>query len=147
ENQYSKSSNISDRRSYKEYQSKNFLVTLINSTKDADNYIQAIKDGWKVPKGKIHYVFIATDSMKLHEKWFAHVVIWNSHRRCLISTDTGNALQSPDVKKDDIGNEEVIATWKDAVSLPSEPPTLEEIEEAREDGTLAPNGLPIGYIQ
>src|SRR5699024_952014 len=35
ENQYSKSSNISDRRSYKEYQSKNFLVTLINSTKDA----------------------------------------------------------------------------------------------------------------
>ena len=144
---YSKSSYIDERRIYKEYDEKRFLVTLINSTKDADDYIQAIKNGWTVPKGKIHYVFIATDRMKLHAQGFALGAIWNVYRRCWISPDTGNALQSPDVKKEDIGNDEVIATWNDVVHLPKDPPTLTEIEESRENGTLGTNGLPIGYVK
>ena len=53
-----------------EYKKSKQIVTILNSTEDALSYIQFVKSGWRIPKGKIHFILVSTDRMKLHSFGF-----------------------------------------------------------------------------
>lgn len=128
------------------YKKAKNIATILNNTVDALAYIQLIKSGWKIPKGKIHFVLVSTDRMKLHAFSFVLGAKYSPHRDQWISPETGEALQSPkDTKADRKAG--FMAKWSDVVMKPSSPPTLAEISNARQNGLLDPHGLPIGYVK
>ncbi|MEQ2529066.1 helicase-related protein [Bacillaceae bacterium CLA-AA-H227] len=138
-----------NRKEYKlwaEYKKAKNIVTVINSSEDALVYIQLIKSGWKIPKGKIHFVLVSTDRMKLHSFGFVLGARWNPYHFHWESPETGKPLQSPKVKLED-RKAGVQAGWSDVVEKPSNPPTQAEIKEARKNGVLDTHGLPIGYVK
>ncbi|MCM3240718.1 hypothetical protein M3589_23980 [Heyndrickxia oleronia] len=138
-----------NRKEYKlwaEYKKSKQIVTILNSTEDALSYIQFVKSGWRIPKGKIHFILVSTDRMKLHSFGFVLGAKWNPYHFHWVNPDTGAALQSPREKQED-RKAGVLAGWKDVIEKPSNPPTLAEIQEARKNGLLDPHGLPIGYVK
>ncbi|WP_374724211.1 helicase-related protein [Calidifontibacillus erzurumensis] len=141
------SPNRNEYKLWAKYRKCNNICTIINDTEDALAYVRLIKSGWRIPKGKIHFVLVNTDRMKYHAFGFVLGAKWNPYRFCWESPNTGKALQSPKMKKEDLKNPEFIASWNDVVEAPSKPPTLAEIQEARKKGMLDPHGLPIGYVK
>ncbi|WP_240377193.1 helicase-related protein [Bacillus piscicola] len=126
-----------------------FLITMLNSTEDAAQYIDAVRKGWVVPRGKIHFVLVSTDRMKLSAQKFVFAGKWDSHRFVWRSPDTGLPLQAPPEKIEKERKEsdaDALAQWTDAVASPAVPPTREEINTARKENKLGKNGVPIGYI-
>lgn len=137
------------RKEYKlwtEYKKAKNIVTVLNSTEDALAYIRLVKSGWRIPKGKIHFILVSTDRMKLHAFGFVLGARWNPHHFHWVSPETGKPLQSPKEKIED-RKAGVLAGWSDVVEKPSNPPTLTEIQEARKKGMLDTHGLPIGYVK
>lgn len=122
------------------------IVTVLNNTEHALQYVKLIKSGWRVPKGKIHFVLVSTDRMKLSASSFVLGAKWCSRRYTWVSPHTGKPLQSPDLTEEE-RKAEVISTWSDAVESPSTPPSIQEIKEAKKLGSLTPQGLPIGYVR
>lgn len=143
---YRYSNNQNEFLLWKKFNMSNNIATILNSTEDALDYIKLIRSGWKIPKGKIHFVLVSTDRMKLHAFGFVLGARWNPYRHQWISPNTGKPLQSPKDTIEDIKAGE-LADWSDAVEVPSLPPTLDEIDEARKNGQLNTQGLPIGYVQ
>jgi len=135
-----------ERKLFADYRKMRNIATILNSTEDALAYIQLIKSGWRIPKGKIHFLLVSTDRMKLSAFGFVLGAKWNPRRFQWVSPNTGKALQSPSEKIAD-RKAGVLAEWKDVVVSPATPPSLEAIEEAREKGMLDPHGLPIGYVK
>ena len=125
---------------------KKILVSLIGNTEQALEYLKLVKTGWKVPKGMIHYLIVSTDRMKLSAQKFVLGARWNPYRGEWISPNTGEALIDPESGKKK-ETDDLTATWDKVVKEPKQPPTLDEIEEARQNGTLLPNGIPMGYIK
>ncbi|MDX8367702.1 helicase-related protein [Cytobacillus sp. IB215665] len=125
---------------------KRVTVKVIRNTEDALAYVRRVKSGYKVPKGKIEFVLVSTDRMKFAAQGYVLGAKWNPYHFHWTSPNTGKPLVTPKIKQGD-KEEDMIAGWSDVVSKPSKPPTLAQIEKAREDGTLGHNGLPIGYIK
>lgn len=123
-----------------------FLCTIIDSTEEALAYCRLIKSGWKVPKGMIHFILVSTDRMKLTAERFVLGARWNHYRQLWISPNTGMPLQTPKSNKQK-NVADLYATWSDVVELPQDPPTEEEIKEAKLNGTLGKNGLPKAYVK
>ncbi|KQN96852.1 helicase-related protein [Paenibacillus sp. Leaf72] len=117
--------------------------TIINSTEDALQYVKKIKSGYRVPKGHIEFVLVSTDRMKLTANKFVLGAIWKHQRNLWCCPDCGRGLKSPKSKT----NDDVMATWKDAVELPVRPPNRSELREAYLNGTMGANGLPLNYIK
>lgn len=135
-------------RLWRKYNLATNVVTILNNTEDALQYVKLIKSGWRIPKGKIHFVLISTDRMKFSASGFVLGAKWNPHRFEWISPDTGKPLQAPKLKKEENDLEtEVIARWDDVVEIPAIPPTKEMIDQARKEKKLTPQGLPIGYVK
>lgn len=145
-NDFQQSQNRKEYKLWTEYKKAKNIVTVLNSTEDALTYIQTVKSGWKIPKGKIHFILVSTDRMKLHAFGFVLGARWNPYHFQWESPETGKALQSPREKKEDL-KAGVLAGWSDVVEKPSSPPTLMEIQEARKKGMLDTHGIPIGYIK
>ncbi|MDP4087238.1 MAG: helicase-related protein [Bacillota bacterium] len=143
---YQHSRNRKEYKLWTEYKKAKFIITVLHSTEDALSYIQLTKSGWRIPKGKIHFILVSTDRMKLHTFGFVLGARWNPYQFHWVSPNTGKALQSPREKKED-RQAGVIAGWSDVVEKPSQPPTLAEIKEALSKGLLDPHGLPIGYVK
>lgn len=143
---YRYSNNLQQFMLWKKFNRSNNIVTILNSTEDALDYIKLVKSGWKVPKGKIHFVLVSTDRMKLHAFGFVLGAKWNSYKQQWISPNTGKPLQAPQDKQEDL-QAGALAEWTDAVELPKYPPTLEQIQEARKNGKLNSQGLPYGYVK
>lgn len=125
---------------------KYFKTRIISSTQDALEYVKEVKSDKRVPKGKIEFVLVSTDRMKLTAQGFVLGAYWDSNRHVWRSPNTGQALESPK-QKEDQSADEAIAGWKDAVLLPELPPNQIVLEEARKNHTLLPNGLPKGYVK
>src|SRR5690625_2111143 len=70
---------------WKKYNASKNIVTILNGTGDALDYIELIKSGWRIPKGKIHFVLVSTDRMKLHAFGFVLGARWNPYRHEWIS--------------------------------------------------------------
>lgn len=120
------------------------ITTMINSTEDALRYANDVRNGYTVPKGKIEFVIVSTDRMKLTAQRFVLGARWNHRRMEWTSPNTGLPLRSPKNKKDEV---DLIAGWSDVVSRPDMPPTHDEIQKAKANGTLGKNGVPLGYIK
>ncbi|WP_019156904.1 helicase-related protein [Robertmurraya massiliosenegalensis] len=138
-----------NRKEYKlwtEYKKAKNIITVLNSSEDALAYIQLIKLGWRIPKGKMHFILVSTDRMKLHSFGFVLGAKWNPYHFHWVSPETGKPLQSPREKIED-RKAGILAGWSDVVEKPSNPPTMAEIQEARKKGMLDTHGLPIGYVK
>lgn len=123
-----------------------FTTRIISNTNEALEYVREVKNGKKVPKGKIEFVLVSTDRMKLASQGYVLGARWDSNDFVWRSPNTGKPLLKPTKKKED-KEEDAIAGWADAIDKPSQPPTPSEIEEARKKGTLLPNGLPRDYVK
>jgi hypothetical protein len=123
-----------------------YTTRIISSTNEALAYVREVKSGKKVPKGRIEFVLVSTDRMKLASQGFVLGAKWDSHNYIWTSPNTGKPLIKPN-KKEKESEEDAIAGWSDVVEKPSNPPTPAEIQQARKDGKLLPNGLPLGYIK
>ena len=84
--------------------------------------------------------------MKLHAFGFVLGAKWNPYHFHWVSSETGKPLQSPKEKKED-RKAGLLAGWSDVVEKPFNPPTLDEIQEARKKGLLDTHGLPLGYVK
>ena len=143
---YQFSKNHNEYSMWVDYKKAKNIATILNTTEDALSYIQTIKSGWRIPKGKIHFILVSTDRMKLHTFGFVLGAKWNPYRTHWTSPDSGKPLQAPNEKKAD-RKAGLLAKWGDVILKPASPPTLSEIEEARQKGLLDPHGLPIGYVK
>jgi hypothetical protein len=123
-----------------------YTTRVISSTNEALAYVREVKSGKKVPKGRIEFVLVSTDRMKLASQGFVLGAKWDNHNYIWISPNTGRPLIKPN-KKENESEEDAIAGWSDVVEKPSNPPTPAEIQQSRIDGKLLPNGLPLGYIK
>lgn len=126
---------------------KKFFITMLNSTEDAAQYIDAVRNGWKPPRGTIHFVLVSTDRMKLSAQKFVFAGIWDHLRGVWRSPDTYETIKQPPKSKDENKEQDNEATWKDIVERPTEPPSLAVIEKAKEENRLGKNGLPYGYVK
>lgn len=123
-----------------------YTTHIIKNTQDALLYVDKVKKGYTVPKGTIEIVLIGTDRMKLSADGWVLGANWDSKNFVWRSPDTRKALLKPNQTKNQ-REEDLVAGWQDAVERPTKPPTTLEIEEARKNGLLLPNGLPKGYIK
>lgn len=123
-----------------------FTTRIISNTKEALEYVREVKNGKIVPKGKIEFVLVSTDRMKLASQGYVLGARWDSYNFVWRSPNTGKPLLKPTKKKDD-KEEDAVAGWSDVIEKPSNPPTPAEIDEARKKGTLLPNGLPKGCVK
>lgn len=126
---------------------KKFFITMLNSTEDAAQYIDAVRNGWKPPRGTIHFILVSTDRMKLSAQKFVFAGIWDHLRGIWRSPDTYEPIKKPSKTKGNKNEKDNEATWQDIVNRPSEPPSLAVIEKAREENRLGKNGLPYGYVK
>lgn len=123
-----------------------FTTRIVTNTTEALTYVQEVKKGHTVPKGKIEFVLISTDRMKLSSQGFVLGATWDANRFVWRSPNSGEPLIKPN-KKVNESDEDAIAGWADVVDKPTLPPTQLDIQEARAKGELLPNGLPKGYIK
>jgi SNF2 family DNA or RNA helicase len=121
-------------------------VRIISSTDEALSYVREVKNGASVPKGKIEFVLVSTDRMKLASQGYVLGAKWDSKHYVWRSPNTGQPLVKPTKKKEE-SVEDAIAGWSDAIDKPSNPPTPAEFLKAKADGTLLPNGLPMNYVK
>ncbi|WP_026701708.1 helicase-related protein [Salibacterium aidingense] len=127
-----------------------FLITILHNTEDAAQYINAVRNGWKTPRGTIHFVMVTTDRMKLSAQKFTFGGRWDRFLQVWRSPDTGKILQAPPEKihkARKLKEEDAYAKWVDVVESPKQPPSEKQIQTARENGTLGTNGLPMGYVK
>lgn len=119
-------------------------TTLLNSTEDAIQYAQKIKKGHKVPKGKIEFVLVSTDRMKLGANKYVLSAKWNKWDNTWHCPDCNEAIISPEAT---VEEPDLLATWEDAVATPKEPPMEHNYEWAKKARKIGANGLPIGYVE
>jgi len=119
-------------------------VNVIESTEDALKYVKKVQSGHRVPKGQLEFVLVSTDRMKLTANKFVLGAKWDNHKHVWRCPDCGKPLLSPKAKEHE---RDMYATWKEIVESPTVPPFASEIQDAREEKRLEPNGLPKGYIK
>lgn len=123
-----------------------YRTVMIRCTEDALKYVRTAP--LSAPKGMIEFVLVSTDQMKYGPFGYVLGAKWDSHNFVWRSPDTNAILHKPNATKEERNDENlVIARWTDAVDKPSMPPSKKEIEQAKREGTLLPNGLPMGYVQ
>lgn len=123
-----------------------YTTRIISTTEEALAYVREVKSDANIPKGTIEFVLIGTDRMKLASQGFVLGARWDNSQYVWRSPNTGKPLVKHDKRKE-TKDEDAIASWQDVVSQPSKPPTKNEIDKARKNGELLPNGLPKGYVK
>lgn len=115
------------------------IATILNSTEDAIKYVHKVKNGYKVPKGKIEFVLVSTDRMKLGANKYVLSARWNRHDETWHCPDCNQPIISPEATEEE---PDMLATWSDAVSSPSKPP----FDSHYKSKEVEANGLPKGYV-